>query len=54
MAVSATAAVGGLVALTGSLLSYAVARAHGSKRERKLKGVPRELGLDTTVMRAHM
>lgn len=36
--VSATAAVGGLVALTGSLLSYAVARARGSRREHKLKG----------------
>jgi hypothetical protein len=36
--VSATAAVGGLVALTGSLVSYAVARARGSKREHKLKG----------------
>lgn len=36
--VTATAAVGGLVALTGSLLSYAVARARGSRRERKLKG----------------
>lgn len=35
--VSATAAVGGLVALTGSLVSYAVARARGSKREHKLK-----------------
>jgi hypothetical protein len=38
MVVTATAAVGGLVALTGSLLSYAVARARGSRRERKLKG----------------
>jgi hypothetical protein len=36
--VTATAAVGGLVALTGSLLSYAVARARGSRRERKLEG----------------
>lgn len=36
--VAATAAVGGLVALTGSLLSYAVARSRGSKREHKLKG----------------
>lgn len=37
VALSATAAVGGLVALTGSLLSYAVARARGSKREQQLK-----------------
>lgn len=38
MAVSATAAVGGLVALTGSLLSYAVARARGNKEKNRLKG----------------
>jgi hypothetical protein len=37
-AVPATAAVGGLVALTGSLISYAVARARSSRREQRLKG----------------